>query len=179
MQVNVAQLLKESIGSTRSYDVDEPIDLDITGDEGGGVVTGKVTLTHTNRGILATGTFETEIQIDCSRCLCRFRCPLRFEIQDEYFPLVDIFTGVPLPAPEEPDAFTIDEQHILDLTEALRQGILLSLPMKPLCREDCAGLCPQCGQNLNEAACGCKTESVDPRWAKLAGVKAQLKKTGR
>lgn len=51
------------------------------------------------------------------------------------------------------------------------EQVELSLPMKPLCREDCAGLCPQCGQDRNEGRCNCVTERVDPRWAALAVLK--------
>ena len=51
------------------------------------------------------------------------------------------------------------------------EQVELSLPMKPLCREDCQGLCPQCGQDLNEGRCGCVRERVDPRWAALAMLK--------
>ena len=175
MQVNVAQLLKEGIGSTRSYEVAEVVDLDTAGDGGGGLVRGEVTLTRTNRGVLAVGTFDTTVRIDCSRCLSQYGCPLQVKVQEEFFPLTDINTGAPLSLPDEPDAFTIDEQHILDLSEAIRQGILLVMPMKPLCREDCAGLCPQCGQNLNEKVCGCSSEIIDPRWAGLASVRVRLK----
>jgi uncharacterized protein len=175
MRVNVAQLLKEGIGSTRSYEVDEVIDLDVAGDGGGGLVHGNVELTRTNRGILARGSLDTVVKIDCSRCLCEYECPLHMKIEEEFFPLTDIFTGAPLSPPEEPDVFTIDEQHILDLTEAIRQSVLLALPMKPLCREDCEGLCPQCGQNLNENVCSCSSDRMDPRWAKLTLVKVRLK----
>jgi uncharacterized protein len=149
--------------------------LNVAGDGSGGLVHGDVTLTRTNRGIIANGVFDTTVKIDCSRCLCQFECPLHMQIQEEFFPLTDVNTGAPLALPDEPDAFTIDEQHILDLTEALRQSILLALPMKPLCREDCAGLCPQCGQNLNEKMCGCSSEKIDPRWDKLASVRVRLK----
>lgn len=174
MQFNVAQLLKEGIGSTRSAEIKGVVDLDVAGDGKGGAVHGNVEFTRTNRGIMADGAFDTEVKVDCSRCLNEYKCPLHIEIQDEYFPLTDINTGTPLPVPEEPDAFTIDEQHVLDLTESIRQGILLAMPMKPLCREDCAGLCPQCGQNLNEKTCNCASEKIDPRWSKLVAVKSRL-----
>jgi uncharacterized protein len=52
---------------------------------------------------------------------------------------------------------------VLDLTEVVRQAIFLAIPMSPVCRADCAGLCPQCGQNLNEGQCHCVSEVVDPR----------------
>jgi uncharacterized protein len=61
--------------------------------------------------------------------------------------------------------FTGDE---LDLAQALRDEIGLNLPMAPLCRADCAGLCPVCGRDLNQGRCDCRRDQTDPRWAKLA-----------
>ena len=132
------------------------------------MIQGEVRLTRTDRSILVQGTLNTEIELTCSRCLSPFSCPLTLNIEDEYFPTADIFSGRPLPLPDEPDCFTIDEQHILDLTEAVRQYALLATPMKPLCHEDCAGLCPTCGYNLNQGACNCPSQEIDPRWAKLS-----------
>ena len=153
MQMNVAQLLKSPVGSTRNHKVSGAIDI-----SGGGVcseVYGEVQLLRTNRGILVRGTLNTEIEVTCSRCLNIFRCSLALNIEEEYFPVIDVVSGSSLDVPEEPGCFTIDESHILDLTEAVRQYALLARPMKPLCREDCAGLCPGCGHNLNEEPCSC------------------------
>ena len=57
-----------------------------------------------------------------------------------------------------------DERHILDLSEAVRQYAIIGVPMKVLCREECAGLCMVCGKNLNEGSCYCKSETRDPEW---------------
>jgi len=163
MQINVSQQLKESIGSVRNYEVNEAID--IAG--GNSLVQGEVSLMRTNRGILAKGTLHTEVEATCSRCLSLFDYPLTLNIEEEYIPSVDIVSGVPLSSPEESGNFTIDENHVLDLADAIRQYALLAIPMKPLCREDCAGLCPSCGQNLNQRPCGCPPQVVDPRWSDL------------
>jgi uncharacterized metal-binding protein YceD (DUF177 family) len=88
------------------------------------------------------------------------------KIEEEYFPIIDVTTGVMLPAPEEPGSFTIDDHNIMDISEALRQYTLMALPIKRLCMQDCSGLCPTCGTNLNEKKCNCTTE-IDPRWEKL------------
>jgi len=166
MQINVSQQLKASIGSRRSYEVSETIN--IAG--GSSMVQGKVGLMRTDRGILVKGTLRTEVEVTCSRCLSLFSRPLTLNIEEEYFPIIDVVSGAPLPLPEEPVCFTIDEHHILDLTEAIRQYMLMAVPMKPLCREDCAGLCPSCGHNLNEGPCNCppqKTESHSSELTKL------------
>jgi len=165
MQINVSQLLKAPIGSIRSRKVNEIVD--IAGDGNSSMVQGEIKLMRTDRGILAKATLYTEVEITCSRCLSLFSCPLALNIEEEYFPTVDVIGGVPLPLPDEPGCFTIDEHHILDLTEATRQYALLAIPMKPLCKADCAGLCPSCGHNLNQGPCNCPPQEADPRWSKL------------
>ncbi len=64
----------------------------------------------------------------------------------------------------------------IDLTRALREQILLSIPPSPLCSEDCKGLCPTCGKDLNEGECGCDRTVMDPRWAALKGIQLETKK---
>jgi uncharacterized protein len=156
MQVNVAQLLKGDVGSVRDYEVDGVIDVTENGKSS--PVRGTVSLTRTDRSILAKGVVNSEVELTCSRCLNQFSCPLTLNIEEEYFPTTDIVSGASLSSSNEPDRFTIDEHHVLDLTEALRQCALLAIPMKPLCREDCAGLCPNCGHNLNLGPCSCPSE---------------------
>jgi uncharacterized protein len=171
MQVNVAQLLRASIGSVRDYEIKKVID--ITGDGVNGLVQGKVRLMRTNRSILARGELSTEVELTCSRCLGSFNCPLKMNLEEEYHPTADVDTGAAISVPDEPGCFTIDENHILDLTEAVRQYALLAIPMKPLCKENCAGLCPFCGKNLNQGPCGCPVKSADPRWAELSKLKKE------
>ncbi|MFC1873406.1 DUF177 domain-containing protein [Chloroflexota bacterium] len=164
--MNVSQQLKEDIGSVRSLKVDKVLP-DTAGEGEGSLIQGEVQLTRTNRGILVKGVLKDRVKVTCSRCLSFGICPLVLKIDDEYFPVTNIDNGAPMPLPNEPGYFTIDKHHILDLTEAIRQYELLSLPMKPLCRKDCAGLCPACGHNLNQGPCQCPSPKTDPRWAKL------------
>ena len=163
MRINVSQQLKSPIGLKWDYEVEEVVD--IAGGER--KVEGEVTLVRTDRGILAKAGLHTEVEFTCSRCLASFDFPLTLNIEEEYFPTTDVVSGASLLFPDEPGCFTIDEHHILDLTEAVRQYVLLAIPMKPLCRQDCAGLCPTCGHNLNQGPCHCPSQQVDPRWAKL------------
>jgi len=163
MRINVSQQLKSSIGSIRNYEVSEVVS--IAG--GDSMVEGKVTLVRTDRGILTEATLHTEVEVTCSRCLSLFDYPLTLSIEEEYFPITDVVSGISLSLPEEPGCFTIDEHHVLDLTEAIRQYALLAIPMKPLCRQDCAGLCPTCGHNLNQGSCDCLPQEADPRRSKL------------
>ena len=165
MKFNVSQQLKEYIGSTRNYEINNEVVA--IGDSDNIMVQGQVQLLRTHRSILAKGTLHTEVEITCSRCLSSFSCHLHLNFEEEYFPTVDIVSGTSLLVPEEPVPFTIDGHHVLDLTETIRQHVLMATPMKPLCRDDCAGLCPRCGYNLNQGSCSCTPKEMEPRWSEL------------
>lgn len=137
MQIDVAQLLKEPVGSLRDYEVSGTVDLI---DDGSSKVQGEVHLTRTNRSILVKGRLYTEVELACARCLNLFANPLVLNIEEEFFPVTEVAGGVPMPPPDEAGCFTIGEHHVLDLTEAARQYALVAIPMKPLCRKDCTGL---------------------------------------
>jgi len=176
MQINVSQLLKAPVGAIRNCQVDSVVYID-SGDGQDSLVRGEVSLIRTDRGILVRGALHSEARITCSRCLDVFGYQLDFNMEEEYFPTVDTDTGASIAVPGEPGCFVIDEQHMLDLTEAIRQYALLEIPMKPLCRQDCAGLCPECGHNLNRGPCGCPGPVVDPRWEELTRLTAEQKGT--
>jgi len=167
MRFHVAQLLKDGIGATRSYEVHEP-DAVVADDGSRGLVEGTLSLLRTKSGILAKAALRLHYPDVCSRCLTPIKVPLELQIEEEYQPTVDVLTGTPGPPPEDPSVLLIDEHHVLDLTEAVRQYRVLAAPMQPLCRPDCAGLCPVCGQNLNESPCACPRDEYDPQWSALA-----------
>jgi uncharacterized protein len=133
--INVAQLMKESTGSTRSYDIDGIIDEEVEGS-----VKGKVKLIHTSRGVLVQGELTVEIKLVCSRCLETFLCPISFTAEEEFLRISDLPGDSALYSPEQAEGFTIDNKNILDLGELIRQYTLLNLPMKPLCRPGCPGI---------------------------------------
>ena len=138
LEINVSQILKGTIGTQKSVRVSG--DVEVTG-FGVAHAEGSVKLTRTNRSILVKGTLETSVKAECARCLEKYDCPLTLNIEKEYFPTADVNTGAPLPEPdEEPGAFVIDEQLVLDLSEAVRQYTLMAVPMKPLCRTECPGI---------------------------------------
>jgi uncharacterized protein len=166
MQINVSQLLKGSIGESRNYKVSAVVD--INNDGNGRQVKGEVKLLRTQRGVLVKGELATEVGLICSRCLNKFDCPVTLSIEEEYIPTIDVVSGLPAASPEEPGLFTIDEHHVIDLTEAIRQYALLAIPMKPLCREDCAGLCQICSHNLNQGPCDCPPRVAGQRRSELS-----------
>jgi len=165
MVIDVSQQLKEPIGSIRHYRVSET--------ESNCSTYGEVSLLRTDRGIFVSGTLNTAVKALCGRCLVSFDQSLTLEIKEEYLLTVDPSTGASLPFWGEEGAFTINENREVDLTEAVRQYSLLALPMKPLCREGCAGLCPSCGQNLNLGPCSCPAGAIDPRLAGLARLASE------
>lgn len=169
MQFNVSTLLKESVGATRQYEVDEPIVIDDQGHRER--VTGSATFLRTNAGVLVTAHLQGNSREKCSRCLRELDYHLSIDVEEEFLQTVDATTGAPLPQLDEPNAFRIDDHHTVDLGEAVRQYWATVLPMQPLCRPDCLGLCPRCGRDLNEGPCGCPSEEADERWAALADLK--------
>jgi uncharacterized protein len=115
------------------------------------------------------GTAKTELELGCSRCLEPFRLVVDAPFDIRYLPFSEA-SSEPEREVEEEDLETSyyrDDQ--IDLNELLREQFYLALPMKPLCEENCRGLCPQCGTNLNVGSCGCAPTWEDPR---LAGLKA-------
>jgi len=160
MQINVAQLLKQAIGASRSYKIDDIISF-TEGEIDECQIQGEVKLIRTDKGILVKGILEGKSSLMCSRCLTTFDYPLSFGIEDEFFPSRDVVSGSSISIPDDSTTFMIDEHHILDLSDAVRQYALINMPMKPLCHHDCAGLCPNCGANLNQDTCCCTARSQE------------------
>jgi uncharacterized protein len=168
VRFNVAQLLKSAVGASRQYDLDEDItgidtDLDVVEP-----LVGKVRFLRTSDGILVTGRLHSGVRVACRRCLQSFSLPVDIDLEEHFRPSVDINTGAAIPVDSDEDALArIDWRHMLDLTEVVRQNLLLAIPMNPLCSPQCRGLCPHCGANMNSEPCTCRSEEGDPRLAVL------------
>lgn len=133
--INVAQLLKEPIGSSQSHDISGIIDEEVEG-----FIEGKAKVIRIGRGVLVQCKLTAEIKLICSRCLDTFLYPMSFTAEEEFLPIADVSDDLALSSPEQSEEFTIDTKNILDLGELIRQYVLLNLPMKPLCRPDCPGM---------------------------------------
>lgn len=173
MEINVAQLLKEPTGSTRELHIDELVCFERNAHCHH--IQGNVKLIRIAKGILARGSFDSESQLTCGRCLSTFSYPFSFDVDDEFYPEVDLITGESISQPEDSTTFTIDEHNILDLREVFRQCTLLSMPMKPLCHPECLGLCPHCGTDLNCATCDCSSRPNTKLAATLENLKSSRK----
>lgn len=165
MLINVAQMLKQVIGTSRTIELEDSAPMDLT--ECASKYAGVLQLVRTDKGVLVSGMVNINLNMVCSRCLMPFVQVLNFKFSEEYLPMVDILTGLPLPEMNDPEIFTIDDHHQIDLSEALRQYTIVNIPIKPLCKPYCAGLCPLYGKNLNDGKCGCKSAVINPAWALL------------
>lgn len=171
MQINVAQLLKWPVGTTRLHPIEAGQTLRLDDDTEMEITGGRVRLDRIDTGILARGDAEGRITLECSRCLEEFTSPVRVHFEESFAPSIEVHSGAPLPPPDDDLTFTIDANHILDLGEALRQNIIASLPIQPVCRAGCAGLCPICGGNRNDQPCTCESDQEGNRpFAALRGL---------
>ena len=170
MNVNVAQISEdEGLNVHHLYGEGEP---GLSGDDAR--LAGRTALdlqaTRAGQQVRLAGSVRATVQFDCDRCLK----PLSVAV-DQSFDLLYI----PPPGSEEEHELGEDDLSIafyqddqIDFDDLVREQIELALPMARLCSEECRGLCPDCGANLNEAECACKLEQVDPRWAALKELKS-------
>lgn len=172
---NVAGLLKEPVGATRAYELEGP-ELALDEHTNATDVRGQARLLRIRSGVLAEGEVSADVTLECSRCLEPAATRVEAAFEEEFRPPVDILTGAPvelLEGESEEDFSRISEKHGLDLTETVRQSLLVAVPYSPLCRPDCAGLCPECGADLNVEDCGHTRQAGD---ARLSGLAALLEK---
>ncbi|MCH7842027.1 MAG: DUF177 domain-containing protein [Chloroflexi bacterium] len=166
MYYNLAQLLKEPTGSTRYYEVDGSF---IGPENSMDRAQGWVWVIRTHQGVLVRAELETWVKLTCGRCIDQFELQSRLKMEEESFPTDDLVSGQTTDSSEETEGVIhLDAQHVLDMTEVLRQCVLTEVPIKPLCCEECLGLCPGCGSNLNKEKCKCNAALADPRWVSLA-----------
>lgn len=116
-------------------------------------------------GILATGYVRSDGVFECARCLDEVEGRVSAEI-------CELFVTAEHVAARE-DAYPLSGVE-LDLEPMLRDALALALPLRPLCRADCPGLCAQCGRRLDGSACDCAQEDMDPRWAALSALRDRL-----
>lgn len=122
-------------------------------------------------GVWVSGTADIEVEGECARCLEPVGWGETLEIAQMFeYPTTDARGAVvATPEGEDDDALPVIHDDLIDLTEVLRDAVVLALPLAPLCSADCPGLCPECGIPLAEAP-GHAHEQIDPRWAALGGL---------
>jgi uncharacterized protein len=135
-------------------------------------VDAEVRLTKTGVGVVARGQFRATVDLACSRCLEAFALTIAEPFEVQYLPSRDIGGEDEAELSRgELDVVPLAEDRI-DVDALLRENVLLSLPVQPVCREACRGLCPRCGAGLNSGPCGCPPERPDPRLQALAKLRS-------
>lgn len=120
------------------------------------------------------GKLETVLQVACARCLEPVDLPVERSFDLLYRPLGTDSGHKELSVTDAEAEIGYYQGEGLLLEDALREQVLLAVPLKAICREDCKGLCPHCGSNLNESQCACSDEVEDPRWAALKDIRSKL-----
>ena len=109
------------------------------------------------------GRVQTTLECACSRCLEPFTIPVDAAFDLLFLPAAENTGDDEQEVADDDLGVSFYKEDVIDLGEVMREQFFLALPMKPLCREDCQGLCPTCGINRNRETCTCSTEWVDPR----------------
>ena len=174
MLINVSTLLQEPLGSSRDYRATDEL-ATVPEADFERRVSGRVRLIRSQRGVLVSAALNYEVELECARCARTFRAPITVTFDEEYVLAEEGARPDADEPPLDPDDFRIDEHRHLDLSEAIRQYELAALPLLPLCRPDCRGLCPTCGADLNEAPCACRAAETDERWGALSALADQLR----
>ena len=143
LRINVGFLLGQTAGYVRTMDFDEEklilgTDLELRN------LHGVLSLDRTPQGVLVSGTLRAGTPAECVRCLSPFSLPLSATLQDLFL--------YPPPNPSDP-LLAIGENAILNLDPLLREYMILDFPLRPVCKPDCKGLCPVCGNDLNTSSC--------------------------
>lgn len=128
-----------------------------------GVARVELDIVRSDNVYYCTGTVVCSAQLECSRCLEQYPQTIRGTVE---FTIVETGGGADIDRDALGDTTVVVPVGTspVDITDPVREAILLEIPLKPLCRETCRGLCPYCGINRNEQQCNCTTESTDPRW---------------
>lgn len=143
---------------------------------------GRAEVIHEHRGpkeivadIRLRGRYSGKFRLPCARCVEPVEIPLAAEFDLIYRPL-GVDSGIPersITAPETEIGYY--QEGSLLLEDVLREQVLLSLPVRTLCKPDCKGLCPRCGANRNSQPCSCEVAGSDSRWEALAGLRGRIK----
>jgi uncharacterized protein len=159
IRFDVSALTKARLGTSLTLNVDAgpqsltDLELDF--------LRGTVRVVRVQGGLLVQGTVESQLCLECVRCLESFVLPIALELE-EVFRLPGASSGPTLDV-----SYVVGDDGWLDLAPLLRELAWVATPMKPLCRSDCKGLCPQCGVDLNLESCTCERVRIDPRLAAL------------
>jgi uncharacterized protein len=131
-------------------------------------VNGKIRLAGNE--VFVNGHVDTRAQVECDRCLKLIELPVNADFELEYITGSEYETSAVAELTEAEMSVAVFDGEALDIDEIVKEQILLAVPTRMLCREDCKGICPQCGVDKNTGECNCETKEIDPRWAALKNL---------
>ena len=121
--------------------------------------------------VFVNGQLETRVQVECDRCLRPVELPVNAEFSLEYITGTDYESAKAVELTESELSVSVFDGDAIDIDEIVKEQILLAVPTRMLCREDCKGICPECGIDRNTGECNCVADDTDPRWAALKNFK--------
>jgi len=133
------------------------------------VVTGKVRLSGNE--VFVNGHVDTRAQVECDRCLQPVEAHVSADFALEYITGSEYESSEVAELTEAALSVSVFDGEAIDVDEIVKEQILLAVPTRMLCREDCKGICPECGIDRNTGECSCVADDVDPRWAALKDLK--------
>ena len=128
-------------------------------------VTGRVR--RSGHEVQLQGTITARAEVDCDRCLKAVAVPIETEFDVTYVPAVEYSDESPAELEVEDLSLSVFEGNTIDVDELVREQLLLALPTRSLCTEECKGFCPVCGADRNANDCECAGNEIDPRWGAL------------
>ena len=131
-------------------------------------VNGKVRLAGNE--VFVNGHVETQAQVECDRCLQPIETPVSTDFALEYITGSEYESSGVAELTEAEMSVSVFDGQAIDVDEIVKEQILLAVPTRLLCREDCKGICPECGTDRNTGDCSCNTDDTDPRWAALKNL---------
>jgi len=160
LRLNVGFIIHQNVGFSRDFPFEIPSiylppDLDLR------KLSGIVRVTRATQGLLVQIRMRARVVAECVRCLNKFYQPLKIESTELYAFSLNSVTDSGLLVPENGK---------IDLAPIIREEMLVAIPISPLCKQDCKGLCPICGEDLNETACNHDEEQIDPRLGVLKSL---------
>ncbi len=127
----------------------------------------ELSVTKSQDQLICRGKVRTSAKMECSRCLAEYEESISSDLDF----VIDLAGNLEQVKSEEEGYFFAEPSSaFFEIDDLVREAIILSLPLKPLCSEDCKGLCPICGTDLNKSQCSCVKEKTDPRWDQLKGL---------
>ncbi|MGB2697639.1 MAG: DUF177 domain-containing protein [Candidatus Zixiibacteriota bacterium] len=163
MKINLIDL-KDELDTLQFQVSPQELDLKFEGADFSKPALVELTLRRNGDSYYCSGEAKTEVRLECSRCLEPYSPTLKAKF--DFFVRVEK-DRIQIEYQDQAEPLVFPGNQFFSVDSLIEEAILLSLPLKPLCSEDCKGLCPVCGANLNISTCQCKKEKPDPRWDKL------------